>query len=554
MKAVHYIRWSSDKQSSGSTLYRQKKFLDEFSGRMGWPCYREIRDEAVSAYFGDNIDEGNLGDFIRLCEAEGGHGVVLVCEMISRISRLNPLDALLNINRMIDTGLTVAIADHAMIIDKHSIRNQRAQLIAIVESQDKAYREIDDRVRLIRSAWQCMRDNGRPVHCSSTCPAWLELDAKRTKFLPISELGPTALYRIALLNELFDLYLAGHGFRTIARMLNARGEETWRGGSGWQASAVRALIQNRAVIGEYQHRVGGQPVDDPVPDYFPQVVSNEKFALANEAGHRRIMSSHSRTSKLMNLVSDVARCAVCGGRMSFRNKSRRKDGQPVAYLQCDTYSRGLACSAQKMVAYYPLEEALLDTVLDKILDDQHFRSGDEVAAAQQAVADKQRIIDDANLRIENVGNMIERHSGNATLNAKFEGRLLAAISDLDDATRAMAVAQADLQRATGRANRSEHISRVADIRAGLRTDDEDVRRRCGRLVKMAINDYVERIDVDPVTGVSTVKMIGPIGDFRIIPGRKVSFFDLLHPWRNHDYSGRVGEKLIAWTERRNRAA
>jgi len=554
MKAFHYIRWSSDKQSHGSTLRRQQNVIRKLSDEMNWSFEREIRDEAVSAYFGNNLDAGNLGDFIRLCEAEGGEGRVLVCEMISRISRLNSMNALLNIHRMIETGLTVAIADQSMVIDKQTIRNQRSQLTAIVESQDKAHQEIEQRVRLILAAWQDMRDRGLPVHCSSTCPAWLELDSERTRFLSVTELSAKSKRRIALLNEILDLYIDGHGFRAIARLLNIRGEPTWRGGLGWQASAVRALIHNRSLIGEYQHRVGGQPVGDPVSNYFPQVVSNEKFSFANDVGHRRIMASHSRTSKLSNLVSEVGRCAHCGGRMAFHNKSRRKDGQPVAYLQCDTYSRGLSCASRVMLPYYPFENALLDTILERILEDQHFRSGDEMATVQQTVADMQRIIDDANRRVENVGGMIERHNDNAAVQSALERRFLRAVADLDEATAAMIIAKAELERATGRANRAEHLARVADIRAALQSEDDDLRRRSGQLIKMAINDYVRHIDVDTSTACAHVELYEPIGDFQIARDNKVVFFDPLHPWRDQSRTSPLVKRLSGWKQRAHLAA
>jgi DNA invertase Pin-like site-specific DNA recombinase len=80
IEAVSYIRWSSDKQGDGTSLPRQRKVNRDGAATMGWAITREIRDEGVSAFFGTNLEDGQLGEFIRQCEREGGHGKALTAK------------------------------------------------------------------------------------------------------------------------------------------------------------------------------------------------------------------------------------------------------------------------------------------------------------------------------------------------------------------------------------------------------------------------------------------------------------------------------------------
>jgi len=554
LDATGYIRWSSDKQSDSTSLPRQRRMIRECAADMGWTVSREIRDEAVSAFFGHNLGDGQLGNFIRQCEREGGDGRALIVEMISRVSRLNAFDALMNLGRMVETGLTVVLADQRMVINSATIRHQRTQLESIIAQMEKAHREIDDKTRVIRQAWEIMREEGRPVHCRSTCPAWLEMDAKRTRFLNRDELSPLAHHRAAVVNEIFDLYIKGKGLSWIVRHLNERGEPTFRNGKGWGKSSVKALIQSRSVIGEYQHHVQRQPVGNPIADYFPSIISNEKFMLANEAGHRRVMSSHAE-KKLINLLTNVAKCAECGSRMTFHNKSRVVDRVNSTYLQCDGYARGKGCKSRKMVRYPALEAAVLDAFLDRALDDSHFIASDDVAEVRRRMADAQRTLDDANTRLTNVTDTL-MNCTNATLKRQLDIRATTAAVDVDAANANMAELQENFERASGKASRAEHIRRVQDIRGDLRSTDEEVYTQASRLIKMALNDIIESISIDVHGERVAVTLVSDMGFAIGKLAGPLAFLDTVKDCKSSDYyAGRNGSKAIeAYLGRRTRLA
>lgn len=482
MKAISYIRWSSEKQAKGSSLARQKRANADFIDTMKWQFDSEIIDAGTSAWTGSNLsDLAAFGQFISKCEREGGKGYVLVVEQIDRISRLNTLDVILTFERLTKTGLTIALSDSRMVVDTFTLRNQSAQLQHIASQSERANSESNHKSQRIREAWQIMRDNKEPTHCSSTCPAWLRLDEARLKF---SVRGDKAL----IVNEIFDLYIAGTGKRGIARILNDRAEPTFRGGNGWSGSSVASILHNRAVIGEYQHCVTRKAVGDPVADYFPAVMSNAKFAEANGKRHSRVMASHSHVAKLTNLLSDIARCSECGGKLIFSNKARKASGQPVAYLKCDNNMRSRGCTVSKMMPYFPLESAVLDALLDRILDDQHFQIDDDVQLLNNAIADQEREVADLGNRMETVANNLEKIGDDERLLTRY--RTLK--NDENAAKARLTELRIDMAKARGKVSSREHIKRVSDIRASL--NDEDSATQARKLIKMALNDHIERLE------------------------------------------------------------
>jgi DNA invertase Pin-like site-specific DNA recombinase len=492
VEAYGYRRVSGDRQKGNSSFARQAEDeITPFIEEEGWTLAGWINDDGVSASTGANITSGSLSDFIRECEIEGGEGKVFVVGEQDRLSRIHPVDFFGWFYKVLQTGLTIGFADNRMVVDLRSFRNQERQMRRIMDDAAEANRYTERLGRRVRAAWQQMRDDGRPVHCRSTCPAWLELTPDRSRFRDDTA---TALYRIALINEMFDLRIGGMGFAEMERHLNERGEPTWRGGKGWRKSTLKHIINGRQVLGEYQHHVRRKPIGDPVADYFPQVVSNEKWQAANHPSHQQIMASRSR-QKLTNLLTDVARCGECGSRMLFRNKARRSNGEPVAYLQCDRAARRFGCSSRKMIRYYPLERQVLDALLVRALDDQHFQRNDEVSAIRRKMADQKRVIEDIHVRLANCVDSIERFADKPSLMAKFEIRLRTVDADLDTANKVMTVLSDQLSRARGKASRAEHVSRVTEIRENLRSLDQSEADAASLLVKAALNEFVEVLHV-----------------------------------------------------------
>jgi len=487
VRAIKYIRWSSEKQSKGSSLARQTKLVDAFCTEMGWPEAELLRDEGTSAWSGANIREGKLGELTDRIVREGGRGLVLVVEQQDRISRRDTLEVIDWFSKVCRAGLTVAFADSRTIIDEDLLRKHPHLLRSILDSGTRANAESEFKSERIREAWQIMRDEGRPVHASSTCPAWLELSADRLTFTPRPD-------RVALINRIFDLYIGGMGKRTIATKLNQEGVKPLRRGNGWHGSAVQALIRNRGLLGEYEHKVRRVGTGKVVRDYFPQVVSNEKFQAANEPRHSRLMSNRSRTSKVRNLISDIAVCHECGSKAIMITKRIDENNRHDGYLICDSAYRKLGCTSSKSFRYLRLEETILDKLLTVAMDDVHFARNDEVSTIKTELADQRRQIEGISREIEAVRRTI---AALARAGMADDEREMSSLMTLNRQEREAKATEAEILKrlsvAMGAVEPSEHIRRVNAVRADIAHTDETIGYEARRLIKMALNDLIEGV-------------------------------------------------------------
>lgn len=524
MRAIKYIRWSSDKQSKGSSLARQTKLIESFCDDMGWNEGSELlRDEGTSAWSGANIREGKLGEFTDRVVREGGRGLVLVVEQQDRISRRDTLEVIDWFSKVARAGLTIAFADSRTIVDEELLRKHPQLLRTILDSGSRANAESEYKSGRIREAWQIMREEGRPVHASSTCPAWLELSKDRLTFSRRPD-------RVALINRIFDLYIAGMGKRTIATLLNSEKVPPFRKGNGWHGSAVVHLLKNRAVLGEYQHHVRRVPTGEIVGDYFPQVVSNEKFQAANEPRHSRMMANRSRTSKVRNLLSDLAICHECGGKYIMITKRIDEQNRHDGYLLCDGAYRKLGCSSSKSFRYLKLETAILDTLLTMAMDDVHFAKSDDVTQINQELADQRRLIEDLGRRIEATSARLDMLAQAGMENDEREtARYIALSRDEREAKATESEMMKRLTLAMGAVAPDEHVRRVQAVRADIAHEDEAIGYEARRLIKMALNDLIENVHMASAHGRAIVVLKGGVRTIVITRDGKV--LDDISTWQ-----------------------
>lgn len=540
MQAIKYMRWSSEKQSKGSSLSRQNRAIDDMARSQDWPIVETVMDEGVSAYSGANMYEGGLAKLRERFVREGGTGYVLICEQLDRLSRLDTLTVIEFFIAMSRTGLTIALADSKMIVDSISLRNQTAQLEEIVRESHRANREGEVKSGRSAGAWQEMRDEGRKVHVSSTCPAWLKLVDNRADFIVVEE-------RAQVVRDIFELYIAGMSKKAIARKLNEDGVAPFRGAKlGWQPTAVIALLNNRGVIGEYQHilRKTGELLGDPDPAYFPPIITNEVWQKAHDTRQTKVMSGRGREIQHRNVLQNLAVCGKCGWRMRMNRKTARaKASYVTTYIQCSNYDARKGCDHKKMHRVEYIETALLDHLLTHALDDQVWSDETKVPALNTKLANERRELDDLSKRLANVLQEIERRPSERISKRRDELE-----ADEDQLLAQITATEMELAVARGAVTAPEHLRRVVEIRADMdRDDDEGVKARM--TVKMALNDILEKVEVLP-SGIAMATVKKNLRLIRIKPDGTVWDFDLVHPFRPFeneepalvDYNRRVREQ------------
>jgi hypothetical protein len=217
-----------------------------------------------------------------------------------------------------------------------------ADLIMSVLVMERANEESRTKAKRSKDNWEAAfalarGPEKRPV--GRQIPFWLEvveldeLDARgkrKKEFRKRPE-------HVATIDRIFDDCIAGHGFVVTAKRLNADKAGAHRAES-WGASSVRDVLMNRAVLGEWTPKDG----KGTIPDYFPQIITLEKWELAHQAMRKRRKGDYTRQTSNFQLWQQCGQCAVCGASMNLVQKGPEERHK---YLMCSRKRRGLCTKA-----------------------------------------------------------------------------------------------------------------------------------------------------------------------------------------------------------------
>jgi DNA invertase Pin-like site-specific DNA recombinase len=360
-KAYSYIRFSSPEQEKGDSLRRQIQLSEEYCKQNGLILDDTLKltDKGLSAYKGHHRTKGALGEFLRLVEAgEIPQGSILLVENLDRLSREQVLDALNQFTGIIRAGIKVVTLQDGMEYDQESINQNWAQLIISITYMARAHEESKLKSERVAAAWENKRNNG-DKKLTAKAPAWVRLSEDRTKFILI----PEAAKAVELI---YRKKLAGKGTGRIERELNEdpnvwKPPKTGRNKTGgWRGSYINKILRSRAVIGEFQPHKKGQPIGDPIPDYFPPVIDKDLFYQVQailKANAEKNGNAGGKTGKANNLFVHIAKCGLCGYPMHFINKGKPPKGGK--YLVCDASRRLKTCTA-KPIRYEEFEQLFFD--------------------------------------------------------------------------------------------------------------------------------------------------------------------------------------------------
>lgn len=323
-KAISYARWSSGRQSKGSSSARQSKMAEDFAERYGLTLESTIVDDGVSAYTGDNLNEG-LGRFLDgIKSGDISTDIVLLVENMDRFSRRNPVDAMPDFIAVLRTGLTiVTLRDQAI----HTYDRYSTDTMALMQSlllMQVAHEESSRKSHLIKSSWDNRLSRiaqGQKLTISKL-PFWIDRETNG-----LNERAKDA-------SRLFEIAMEGNGTSNITRMLNAEGVVAPAGKGTWGKSVVQHILKSRAAYGSLVIR------GDEHRDYFPAIISEDNWlALQNRAQRQR---RNPQASTHANLFSRLLKCGGCGGPISVSSykeyRYARCDNQVHKRLDCDAGS------------------------------------------------------------------------------------------------------------------------------------------------------------------------------------------------------------------------
>jgi DNA invertase Pin-like site-specific DNA recombinase len=302
-RAYSYVRFSTGKQAKGDSERRQTEFRNRILEKYDAVLDDSLRmqDFGVSAFRGKNAKKGALSYFIDAIESgRVSRGSILIIEALDRLSREPVSDHLELFIRILNAGVIIVTAQPEKEYTKASIKDI-AGLVEPIVYMSRAHDESKMKSWRLLQIWGQKRLKARNEKKPMTrmTPAWIGVDAEgRFYLIPERSRVVAEIFRIAREE--------GKGSRKILMDLNANPElyppfEGKRGRKGrrgrrWTRTYVEKILASRAAFGEYQpyrRDENGKkvPDGDPVPNYYPAVVTEDEFYLVREA--QRLRKKHS---------------------------------------------------------------------------------------------------------------------------------------------------------------------------------------------------------------------------------------------------------------------
>ncbi|MES9910748.1 MAG: recombinase family protein [Candidatus Thiodiazotropha sp.] len=369
-KAYSYIRFSTPDQLRGDSLRRQLEASRKWADENGYDLDETLRDLGVSAFRGKNRTEGALRTFLDNIESgEIEKGSILVMESLDRLSRDEILESLSLFTGILAKGIKIVTLVDGQEYTRKSVNNINNLVISLVVMA-RAHEESATKSKRLSKAWENKRANINDKKLTSVVPAWLQLNPETGEIEKINK-------RVKIVQEIFEMTANKNmGKRAIVRHLNKRGIKPWGPARkrkpdngqlvekdaprGWRDSYIQKILENRAVIGEFQPHTGygknRKPIGPPIKDYYPSALEDESlFFRALTARQNRQKKGGRKGLTFSNLFTGFAFCADCGSTMRFVNKGSTPS-KGGTYLACDSAIRNNGCSHNRHYNYQAIED------------------------------------------------------------------------------------------------------------------------------------------------------------------------------------------------------
>ena len=227
---------------------------------------------------------------------------------MDRLSRQGIDETWSLVRRILKNGLELHITQANRVV--RSLDDLPTVIMQAVESYSAQEYSRKLRERL-GAAWNAKKHDGVNGVCiTRKLPGWLE-----------GEVGePIRLNeaKAAVVRQIFEMTASGLGKRMVARRLNEQGVPTFGGGNRktdkWIYSYIVKVLNNRAVLGEFQPKKYHRPDGDVRIGFYPTCVTPDLWQRAHAAmDSRRITTDDGavtgkfagRNGKIRNLFSGM---------------------------------------------------------------------------------------------------------------------------------------------------------------------------------------------------------------------------------------------------------
>ena len=300
--AVSYARWSSGRQSLGSSSARQTKIAADYAAKARMTLDRSIVDDGISAFSGGNLEAG-LGKFLDSVKAGRiSSDVVLLIENMDRFSRLNPMDALPRFLDVLKSGLIVVTLQDEIIHSEGRYRENSMLLLPSLVSMQLAHDESLKKSVRLKGSWADRVKRlaaGERIRISKV-PFWIDRATQG-----FNDRADDA-------REIFLMASHGHGASAITRMMNERGIPSSLGGT-WGRSMIQDVLKSKEAFGTLVINGHEQP------NYYPPIVSETTWLAISNRARRQRRNPQAATDA--NLFPRLLICGKCGSAMNVTTTS-----------------------------------------------------------------------------------------------------------------------------------------------------------------------------------------------------------------------------------------
>jgi DNA invertase Pin-like site-specific DNA recombinase len=459
----------------GDSQRRQLAYAQELCQRHGWRLDDSLtlRDLGVSAFRGANARGGELALFLdAIRSGRVTTGSVLIIENLDRLSRDNLDPAHELFKSILRAGVTIATAKPERVYPPESVNDLLGTFEAIMHLH-LAHEESAKKSVRVRQAWTQKRKSASAKPMTAKCPEWLRLTPDG--FQVIEE-------RAAAVRRIFALSREGVGARVITAELMREGHKPFGRSGQWNMSYVRKILVWRAVFGEcqlYILRDGKRvPDGDPIPNYYPAVVSEVDFYAA-QAGLRGRRTQRGRSgTEVANLFTELAHCANDGYSMVLKRPTGGE--QRYLYLMSSAYRFG-----QKTAPAFPyiaFERAFL-----QMLDGLNAKD----VTGRGAVDDAKRELAAVEGKLEATGRKLEQVNERARREDDFSP-YLDLMKRLSDDKKALAARLEELK-AQAQVDRPDSLCEARSLIGLLDGAEGEERQQLRRRVKARIRELVREV-------------------------------------------------------------
>ena len=413
-RVYSYRRFSSGRQATGHSLERQTALAREWCQEHGLRLDDTLAmsDLGVSAFSGKNANQGALSVFLKAVkENKVPTGSILLVESLDRLSRNAIPEAVNLLTLIVRSGVRVVSMIDRKEWNNETINDSMNFLLSVLLFS-RAHEESATKSKRVRAAVMKKREAGLPVIFGGHGPGWASPREDRQGWL-LDEV------KAASVKKVFDMAIAGHGGITISRTAN---QEKWplpwrvraNTNTRWEHTGVSRILRDRRVLGEWQPKrmLDGQLVfdGDIVKGYFPQIISEETWylaqdALANRTGPKRLRGLKS------DIFSGILYCK-CGERLDRKAPTKRG----YARYYCLGRSAGVSSCE-------PLSEAaLIDDALRTLVRSELSSFSPDLLATQtrNALATAEIQHEELSLRVSKLLDALEESGHNTLILRRFE--------------------------------------------------------------------------------------------------------------------------------------